>query len=370
MAAGPKLTLSVMTADVGGFVGHVSSHPDVLDTAKERLYNAREKGIIIDYHILRCGDDLELIMAHRKGCDSNDIHGLAWNVFTACRDVAKELKLHEPDRGFSRQAFNGTLRNMGPGVAEVEFAERESEPVVILMANKASSGAWNLPLYRIFSDPFNTPGLFTDPSMIEGFSLKVRDVQDDKEVVVSTPNETYHLLALINSVQRVVISEVYRNSDGETAAVISAPKFYYDGEKAVGRSEPAAIFRCHGGLPAVGEVMEPFSFPHLVQGCMRGAHIGPLMPVPFYEANPSRFDGPARVIGAGFQVMNGRLIGPHDMFDDPGFDEARSKANVITDYMRRHGPFQPHRAVQSEAESDAAFSGVLNRLRDRFKKST
>ncbi len=368
MSAGPKLTISVMTADVGGFVGHVSSHPDVLDTAKERLYNAREKGIITDYHILRCGDDLELIMAHRKGCDSRDVHGLVWNVFTACREVARELKLHEPDSGFSRQGFNGTLKNMGPGVAEIEFAERESEPVVVLMANKTSSGAWNLPLYRIFSDPFNTPGLFTEPSMLEGFTFKVRDVQDDSEMTLSTPGETYHLLALMNSARRVVISGAYRNSDGEAAAVISAPKVHFDGAKADGMSEPAAIFRCQGGLPAVGEVMEPFSLPHLVQGCMRGAHMGPIMPVPFYEANPSRFDGPARVIGAGFQIMNGRLVGPHDMFDDPGFDEARSQATRIADYMRRHGPFQPHRA-EAELET-GAFSDALERLRERSKKIT
>jgi len=368
MAEGPKLTLSVMTADVGGFVGHVSSHPDVLDTAKERLYNAREKGTIVDYHILRCGDDLELVMAHRRGRDSGDIHTLAWNVFEACRDVARELKLHEPDQGFSRQTFNGTVRNMGPGSAEIEFTERESEPVVVLMANKTSTGAWNLPLYRIFSDPFNSPGLFTEPSMIEGFSFKVRDVQDGNEVMISTPDETYHLLALIGSDQRFVISEVYRNVDGEIAAIVSAPKFHYNGGKEAGMSEPAVVLRCHGGLPAVGEVMEPFSLPHLVKGCMRGAQMGPLMPVPFYEANPSRFDGPARVIGAGFQVMNGRLIGPHDMFDDPGFDEARSQATRITDYMRRHGPFQPGSSVQTEA--GVAFSGALERFRERFKKGS
>ncbi len=367
MAEVAKLTLSVMTADVGGFVGHVSSHPEVLDTAKERLYHAREKGAIVDYHILRCGDDLELVMAHRKGCDNIEIHELAWNVFMACREVAKELKLHEPGQCFDGQDFKGTLKNAGPGVAEIEFVERESEPVVILMANKAASGVWNMPLYRIFADPFNTPGLFTSPSMLGGFSLKVRDVDNGGELMVSLPQDIYHLLALVNSVHRfAILCEAYRNSDGEIAAVISSAMVHREGDKAGLRSEPAAIFRCHGGLPAVGEVMEPFAFPHLVQGCMMGAHMGPLMPVPFYEANPSRFDGPARVIGAGFQITNGRLVGPHDMFDDPGFDAARSKANSVTDYMRRHGPFQPGRAVQS----DAALSGALEKFRERFKKSS
>src|SRR3989304_3642425 len=68
-----------------------------------------------------------------------------------------------------------------------------------------------------------------------------------------------------------------------------------------------------------------------------------IISLPFYEANPTRFDGPPRVIAAGFQLANGRFIGPHDMFDDPSFDETRKKANDIAEYMRRHGPFQPHR---------------------------
>ncbi len=368
MAAGTKITLSVMTADVGGFVGHVSSHPDVLDTAKERLYNARSKGIITDYHILRCGDDLELIITHAKGLNSREVHGLAWNVFTACRDVARELKLHEPDRGLSKNNFNGSLKRMGPGVAEMEFAARESEPVVVFMANKTSTGAWNLPLYRIFSDPFNTPGLFSDPFMLEGFTYNVHDTREDMDVLISTPREAYQLLSLIGSSQRYLLTEVYRDSDREITAAISAPQCHFTGDRVTGKSEPAAIFRCHGGLPSVGEVMEPFSFPHLVAGCMGGARSGPLMPVPFYEANPTRLDGPARVICAGFQVTDARLIGPHDMFDDPGFDNARQKANTIEDYMRRHGPFQPGFSAETDMEY-AVLPAVLENFKERFKKA-
>jgi len=41
-----------------------------------------------------------------------------------------------------------------------------------------------------------------------------------------------------------------------------------------------AIVRAQSGLPALGEVLEPFAFPHLVSGWMRGSHNGPIMPVP------------------------------------------------------------------------------------------
>ena len=79
---------------------------------------------------------------------------------------------------------------------EIEFNERESEPVVIFMANKTTSGAWNLPLYKIFADPFNTPGLVTDRFMLEGFSFRVADTESNKEAVFSAPAETYKLLLL------------------------------------------------------------------------------------------------------------------------------------------------------------------------------
>jgi len=78
--------------------------------------------------------------------------------------------------------------------------------------------------------------------------------------------------------------------------------------------------RCQSGLPAVGEVLKPLSFPHTVAGCMRGSHHAPLMPVGVDQAHPSRFDGPPRVVALGFQLKEGRLIGLRDLFADPAFD--------------------------------------------------
>ena len=63
-----------------------------------------------------------------------------------------------------------------------------------------------------------------------------------------------------------------------------------------------------------------FTMPHIVEGWMRGSHYGPLMPCRVGDAHPGRFDGPPRVIALGFQIAEGQLIGPRDMFDDPSFD--------------------------------------------------
>src|SRR5512139_2361533 len=89
-----KITVSVIKADVGGYVGHSSMHPDLLKNAEDRLSNAAEKGTLIDYHVTRCGDDLELIMTHTHGTDSEKVHKLAWDTFVSCTEIAKELKLY------------------------------------------------------------------------------------------------------------------------------------------------------------------------------------------------------------------------------------------------------------------------------------
>lgn len=364
--ADKSTTLSVFTADVGGFIGHVSSHPEVVDNARERLGSARSKGVISDCHVLRCGDDLELILTHENGVNDREVHELVWNTFTSCREIAQELKLYATTRGLLDE-FAGNVRCLGPGVAEIEFIERSSEPVILFFANKTSSGAWNLPLYRMFADPFNTAGLIGDPAMLDGFTFTVLDTKENRVADLRTPEEIYLLLALAGSTSRYVITSVASNTGKDVAAVVSSQKYDIVGGRIGAKSEPALIVRCQSGFPAVGEVMEAFSFPHLVSGWMRVSHAGPLMPVPFYEANPTRFDGPPRVISAGFQISNGRLIGPHDMFDDPSFDEARRTANTVTDYLRRHGPFQPHRLPQAEMEY-SSMPIVLDKIRDRFRK--
>ncbi len=367
MTNGGKVTLSVVTADIGGFVGHVSSHPDVLDTAKERLHNAREKGLIKDFHVLRCGDDLGLIIYHALGAQSSVLHELSWNTIRACMDAASALRLHAPEQDIGGDPFAGSLKSHGPGMAEMEFTLRESEPVIVFMVNKTLTGAFNLPLYKIFADPFNTAGLILDASMLPGFSFKVGDLKTDRVITLSTPAEAHQLLALIGSTSRYVIQAVYRNSDSDICAAISSEKFKLSGDRVVGRCEPSAIIRCQTGFPAVGEAMEGFAHPHLVAGWMRGAYNGPLLPVPFYEANPTRFDGPPRAIAAGFQLTEGRLVGPHDMFDDPSFDEPRRVANVVADYIRRQGPFEPHRLPESELGA-TALPFVLDKIKERFRK--
>ncbi|NOZ25180.1 MAG: fructose 1,6-bisphosphatase [Nitrospirae bacterium] len=360
-----KITLSVIKADVGGYVGHSSIHQNLVEIARERLGKAKERGDLTDFHVTRVGDDIELIMTHTRGVDNEEIHQLAWDTFVAATEEAKRLKLYGAGQDLLSDAFSGNVRGMGPGVAEMEFVERKSEPVIVFMADKTSPGAWNLPLYKVFADPFNTAGLVIDPTMHEGFRFEVVDVYGHKSITLSCPEEMYDLLMFIGAMRRYLIRRVYRK-DGEICAAASTQKLSLIAGRYVGKDDPVLIVRCQSGMPAVGEVLEPFSFPHLVEGWMRGSHHGPLMPVPFYEANPSRFDGPPRVIAAGFQISNGRLVGPRDLFDDPAFDRTRRQCNEVSDYMRAHGPFEPHRLGLDDLEY-TTMPQLMKKLEERFQ---
>ena len=345
-----KLTLSVIKADVGGWVGHCDAHPDMLALAQDHLNKAVERGFLVDAQALNVGDDIELIMTHHRGEDNSEIHQFAWDTFMDLTELAKRMKLYGAGQDMLADAFSGNVKGMGPGVAELSFVERKSEPVVIFMADKTSPGAWNLPIFKIFGDPFNTAGLVIDPSMHRGFRFRVLDLFENKEWILSCPEDMYDLLVLIGSPGRYVIQNIYRKKDNEVAAVASSQKLGLIAGRYVGKDDPVLVVRCQSGFPAVGEVLEPFAFPHLVEGWMRGSHHGPLMPVSFADARPIRFDGPPRVIAAGYQLCEGKFIGPVDLFSDVAFDEARKEASKMATYMRRHGPFEPHRLGLHEME--------------------
>jgi len=359
-----RITLSVLKADVGGFVGHGSVHPDMLEKARQTL-KQEGKDTLIDFFVTNVGDDINLILTHREGINSEKIHSLAWKTFLNCTEDAKRLKMYGAGQDLLSDAFSGNIKGMGPGVAEMEFAERTSEPVIVFMADKTEPGAWNLPLYKIFADPFNTIGLVIDPKMHDGFVFEVMDLIEDKLITFSCPRELYDLLVFLGASNRFVVKSIYTNS-GEIAAVSSTQKLNRMAGRYVGKDDPVLIVRCQNGLPAVGEVLEPFAHPHLVAGWMRGSHYGPIVPVSQKDAVPTRFDGPPRVIAMGFQLANGKLIGPQDLFADVAFERARQTALEIADYMREMGPFEPHRLPPDEMEY-TTMPQVMGKLKERFK---
>ena len=360
-----KVTLSVIKADIGGFVGHSESHPDILARAAEHLAKAKKEGLLIDCRVAKCGDDLQLVMTHQRGEDDEKVHKFAWDVFVDCTELARSLGLYGAGQDLLADAFSGNVRGMGPGVAEMEFEERPAEPVIIFMADKTSAGAWNMPLYKMFADPFNTIGLVIASNMHSGFAFEVHDVKKSRKITFNAPEEIYDMLVYIGAPSRYMVKAVYHRTTGEIAASSSTQKLALIAGRYVGKDDPVCVVRTQGAFPAVGEVLEPFAVPYLVDGWMRGSHHGPFMPVSVEDSTPTRFDGPPRVVALGFQLAEGELVGPRDMFADRSYDLVRKQANEVGEYMRRHGPFEPHRLPLEEMEY-TTMPQVSKKLEDRF----
>ena len=193
------ITLSVIKADIGGYVGHSESHPDIMAKAGECLSKAKQDGLLVDYHVTKCGDDLQLIMTHHRGERNEAIHRLAWDTFVTCTELAKELGLYGAGQDLLADAFSGNIKGLGPGLAEMQISERASEPVIIFMADKTSAGAWNMPLYKMFADPFNTIGLVIAANMHSGFAFEVHDVKEHTKIIFNAPDEIYDMLVLIGA---------------------------------------------------------------------------------------------------------------------------------------------------------------------------
>lgn len=360
-----KTTVSVIKADVGSLSGHTRVPEDMLDVCEEELAEAEDEGTIKSYYVTNCGDDIDLIMAHDRGVDDEKIHGLAWDSFETAGDLAEEKGYYGAGQDLLKEAFSGNVRGMGPGIAEFEIEERPSEPIIVWACDKTAPSAFNLPIFKMFGSPFTTAGLIIDTKMHPGYRFEVHDIKEGRRIFLDCPEEMYDLLSLIGIVNRYVVKRVFRES-GEIAASVSTEKLSMIAGEYVGKDDPVAVTRAQSGYPAVGEEVEAFAFPHLVSGWMRGSHQGPLLPVSHEDATPTRFDGPPRVMALGFQVKDGILRGPRDLFDDPSFDDARRKAVEISDYMRRHGPFQPHLLPEEELEY-TTLPDVIDRMKDRFE---
>ena len=361
------VTISAIKADVGGYVGHSAVHPDLTEVALQRVDAAISQGLLIDGAVNSCGDDINLVMTHRHGVDAEAVHRFAWDTFVELTEVANRLHLYGAGQDLLADAFSGNVRGAGPGVAEMEIFERPSEPFILFAADKTLPGAWNLPLYKIFCDPFNTAGLIIDKGMHAGFTLEVHDLIEHRRAFFNCPEDLYDLLVYIGTTGRFVIKHVFRrgNPDDPVASTSTSRQSLIAG-RCVGQDDPIMIVRCQSGLPAVGEVLEPFANPHYVAGWMRGSHNGPLMPCALDDAHPARFDGPPRVVAMGFQLADGRLVGPRDMLGDISFDRARTQALEMADYMRRNGPFEPGRLPIEDMEYTTRPQ-VVERMHERWE---
>lgn len=283
-----KGACTAASADLGTFPGRGRAHPRVLEEVGRRL-KAEEGGLLADSFVTRCGSAVVLLATHKKR-DAADVRRLVEETLEGARTVGRALGLDYGDRPAET------------GLVTVELDE-ESGGLLLFMTDRAGPEAWTALLCRVLADPFSTPRLATDPSMREGF---VFEIGGEPSVRFRTPAGTYSLLSALAEGPGRSVGQILTPT-GESVAVVSSPGS--GGSVLLGRTGGA-------GVPALGEWLRAAMVPI-------AARDGALFPVAVCDAFGGAGDGLPRWCCFGFQVADGHLVGPADLFDDPAFDPVR-----------------------------------------------
>jgi fructose 1,6-bisphosphate aldolase/phosphatase len=360
-----NVTLSVMRANVGSVGGHLASAPGLVRAVRDRV-RRHARGLLLEFVVSHTGDDVAVLMTHRRGVDDPRIHRLAHDAFLAAVREARAGGLWD-----GRQApleAPEDVAALGPpaSVAELTVEERPYEPFLLLAADKAGPGAFNGPLYLAFADPLNTPELAMSPGVGAGFRFVVVDVGrggGGRSIELVAPEELYELAALLRHPDRYVVESVWSRATREPAAVVAAASLHGSAGRAA-QDDPVALVRCEHPFPATGEVLGPFERGHLVASANRSSPLQPLLPAPL-APGVSCTDGLPMVTAAAYTVRDGRLTGPVDAFAHPYWDAVRRRVADQAMDLRRQACFGVS-APAGEASELAAVEERLRALDGRF----
>lgn len=360
-AGGSRTTITAIKADVGSIGGHTQPSAEMMKVASD-LMEAQRGKLVIDFRVTHTGDDICLLMTHRRGTGNEEIHRLAYDIFLAAGSIAERQGLYGAKQDILKSEFSGNIQGMGPGVAEMEIAERPAEPFMVLTADKTEPGAFNLLLYLTFCDPMYCSGLLLSPDIGKGFTFTIVDVNytdAEREITLHAPEDLYDMAALLRDTGRFVIKSVRsRAYPDEQAAALSTTRLKHIAGRYVGKDDPVAIVRTQKIFPATEEFGLAFSRVPFVAGDTRGSHNMPLAPVPI-NTDSSIFYCLPMVSAAGYSVRDGVLTGPVDLFKNPVWDVFREQAVRKGAEMRAQGFFNPAMLGMEELE----YGGIVERLK-------
>jgi fructose 1,6-bisphosphate aldolase/phosphatase len=89
-----RITVSVIKADVGSVGGHTKPSPRMLEGVRSEVSKAMGQSLLVDGFVSHTGNDIAIIMSHRRGKGHPDIHGFAWNTFLNATQIAREYGLY------------------------------------------------------------------------------------------------------------------------------------------------------------------------------------------------------------------------------------------------------------------------------------
>jgi fructose 1,6-bisphosphate aldolase/phosphatase len=367
------LTLSAIKADVGSIGGHTRPSKRMMEASHDALGEAVDRGLILDFDVTHCGDDICLLMVHRNGSNDADVHNFAWSVFEAATKVAQEEGLYGAGQDLLKDAPSGNVRGAGPGAAEITYdetaKERSAEPFLIFTADKCGPGAYNFPLWTVFTSPLFNTGLML-PNMKPGFRFTVIDMEHagaDRVIELQSPEEHIDLAVLLRDENRFGIQAIYSRLYPEQQVVaVSTDRLHTIAGEYKGKDDPVCIVRTQGIFPAPEEVVSPYFTAHFVAGDARGSHHMPIMPAPINTAITSAYCIPLVACMAYSVNRDGRLSEGLDVFDNPAWDAARLKAQQKADEMRRQGFVGPAMLPIQELEY-SAFRSTMEELEAKFR---
>lgn len=362
-----KVTLSIIKADIGSIGGHIKPSQKVLEAVESHVKKFG-KTLFIDSFIEFTGDDIAILLTHKKGAQNKEIHKLCWDALYAGAAVAKKQGLYGAGQDLLVDAFSGNIKGMGPQVAEIEMEERGAESFLMFCADKTEPGAFNLPLYLGFCDPMHNAGLLLSPAVKKGYKFVIMDVEHttkDKVIELQTPEEIYDIAVLLRDNGKYIVESIWSRASGEQVVAASTTRLHNVAGKYVGKDDPVMLVRTQKDFPATGEVLSPYTIGHYVAGFMRGSHNGPLMPVK-RNSTISYFDGPPVVSCMAFCVQNGKLTEPADAFDHPYWDYVRNNVSHKAEAIRRQGFSGPGMLPMTELE----YTGVMDTLKNLEKRFT
>ena len=358
-----KITVSVIKADVGGVGGHTKPSDALIQAIKDTVKNSAD--LLIDYYIGYCGDDTHIVMSHTHGVDNEKIHKMAWDAFMAGTKVAKEEGLYGAGQDLLKDSFSGNVKGMGPGVAEMEFEERQNEAFTVFAADKTEPGAFNYPIYRMFVDSLSNTGLIVNDNLANGVIMNIMDVEQGKVAKLELWQDKPTIEAALMYPGRYVVDTV-TTKDGEPILAASTDRLHNIAGKYVGKDDPILLVRTQKLFPATEEVGSVFNNPHYVAGNTRGSHNMPLMPVKLNSPATINFCIPI-VEALVFSMHNGKFTGPFDGFSTPDWDYIREIATKKAIAIRSQGFIHPATLVPSELEYAEGYKARMRVLESKMK---
>lgn len=367
------LTISAIKADVGSIGGHTRPSSRMMEAARTHMQGAVKSKLISDFDVTHTGDDICLLMVHSKGTANADIHNFAWKAFEQAADIAKQEGLYGAGQDLLKDAPSGNVRGAGPGVAEITFdpsaKERRAEPFLVFTADKCGPGAYNFPLWAVFTSPLYCAGLML-PHMKVGFRFTVIDMEHvgaDRVIELDAPEQHLDLAMLLRDENRFGIQAIHsRKYPRQQVVSVSTDRLHTIAGEYKGKDDPVAVVRSQGIFPAPEELVMPYVTAHYVAGDARGSHHMPLMPVAVNTAVTGPYCLPLVACMAYSVTAEGQLSESVDVFGNPAWDHTRLKAQQKAEELRRQGFVGPAMLPIQELEY-SAFHTSLAELESKFK---